>query len=113
MTSRDTVASTRRNLMSSNSYGNAADSAVQATRNGARAVGETVDRVTERAADLAQQGSEWAREGGERVRSQIVRASDRTLRSVRDEPVRAALLVAAAGALIFTIAHLMGDRSDR
>jgi ElaB/YqjD/DUF883 family membrane-anchored ribosome-binding protein len=99
--------------MSSNSYGNAADSAVQATRTGIRAVGETVDRVTDRAADLARQGSEWARDGGQRVRSQIVRASDRTSRNVRDEPVRTVLMVAAAGALIYAIVHMVGGRSDR
>jgi hypothetical protein len=99
--------------VSSNSFGNAADSAVQATRNGVRAVGETVDRVTDRAADLARQGSDWARDGSQRMRSQIVRVSDHTARSVRDEPVRTALLVAATGALIYALVRLVGSRSDR
>jgi ElaB/YqjD/DUF883 family membrane-anchored ribosome-binding protein len=96
--------------MSSTTYGNAADSAVQAARNGAHGVGQTVDRVTERAAELARQGSEWARDGGERMRSELVRASDRTLRSVRDDPLRTVLLAAAAGAMIFALVRMIGSR---
>ncbi len=72
-----------------------------------------VDRLTERAGDMARQGADWVRDSGERVRSQVVRASDRTVSYVRDEPVRSLMMAAAAGALIFALVRLMSGRSKR
>ena len=47
-----------------------------------------VDRITRRAEGLARDGAHWVQEGTDRVRSKVVRASDRTVGYVREEPVR-------------------------
>ena len=72
-----------------------------------------VDRITRRAEGLARDGAHWVQEGTDRVRSQVARASDRTVGYVREEPVRSVLMAAAAGALIFALVRVLSGRSDR
>lgn len=73
-----------------------------------------VDRLARRAGTLARDGASWVQDGTERVRSQVARASDRTVGYVRDEPVRSVLMAAAAGALIYALVRMMaGQRSER
>jgi ElaB/YqjD/DUF883 family membrane-anchored ribosome-binding protein len=99
--------------MSSTSYDDATERAVKAASNGMHSAGDSVDRLSGRAADLARQGGDWAREGSERVRSELSRATDNTLRKVRDDPVRTVLMAAAAGALIYAVMRMVGGRSER
>lgn len=72
-----------------------------------------VDRITQRAEGLARDGAHWVQEGTDRVRSKVVRASDRTVGYVREEPVRSVLMAAAAGALIFALVRVLSGRSER
>jgi ElaB/YqjD/DUF883 family membrane-anchored ribosome-binding protein len=72
-----------------------------------------VDRITRRAEGLARDGAHWVQDGTDRVRSTVVRASDRTVGYVREEPVRSVLMAAAAGALIFALVRMLSGRSDR
>ena len=55
------------------------------------------------------------REGGSRVRHQVLRAQDRTTDYVRAEPMRALLMAAATGAILFAVVRMLGQRvaSDR
>jgi ElaB/YqjD/DUF883 family membrane-anchored ribosome-binding protein len=71
-----------------------------------------VNRLTARAEDLARQGSNWVKHGSERVRTQAVKASDRTVGYVRDEPVRSVLMAAAAGALLYAVIRALGSSSS-
>jgi ElaB/YqjD/DUF883 family membrane-anchored ribosome-binding protein len=46
-------------------------------------------------------------EGVDRVRTQVARASDRTVGYVQDAPVRSALVVLAAGALVYAVVRAL------
>jgi ElaB/YqjD/DUF883 family membrane-anchored ribosome-binding protein len=74
--------------------------------------GPMIDRLTERASDAARAGAEWARDSGDRVRERMLRASDRTVTYVRDEPVRAVLMAVAVGTVLFAVARML-SRRDR
>ena len=72
-----------------------------------------VDRWAERASDAAHDSASWMRDRGDRVRYQVGRASDRTVGYVREDPVRAVMMAAAAGALLYAVVRLMSSRDDR
>ncbi len=86
-----------------------ADSATDWTHQAA----PVVHRLTERATDLANHGIDWMRDRSDRVRTEVARASDRTVGYVRDEPARSLLMAAAAGAVIFALVRWAGSRAHR
>jgi len=55
----------------------------------------------------ARRGLDQLAVGVDRVRSQVARASDRTVGYVHDAPVRSALVVLAAGTLIYALARAL------
>lgn len=69
-----------------------------------------IDRLTHRAQDMAHRGQEWLHDNTERVRTGLVRASDRTVGYVRDEPVRSVLAAAAVGAVVYALARMILGR---
>ncbi len=69
-----------------------------------------IDRFTERAGGAARAGAAWARDSGDRVRERVLRASDRTVDYVRDEPVRAVLMAVAVGTVLFAVARMLSSR---
>jgi ElaB/YqjD/DUF883 family membrane-anchored ribosome-binding protein len=71
-----------------------------------------IDRLTDRATAAAHDGLGWMRENTDRVRTQVTRATDRTVGYVRDQPVRAVLMAAAAGALLYAAVRLFSSSSD-
>jgi ElaB/YqjD/DUF883 family membrane-anchored ribosome-binding protein len=68
-----------------------------------------VDRLAQNASDAAR----WAREQSDRVRDEVRHASNRSVGYVRDEPVRAVLMAAAAGAVIYALSSYFSGRSRR
>ena len=60
-------------------------------------------RAGEQASALAQRGVDAVRERSLQVREQALRASDGTLNYIRDEPVKAVLFAAAAGAALMAL----------
>ena len=84
-------------------------------RRGFGRIADTAADLTDRAGDYARQSADWVREGGSRVRDQMVRAQDRTTDYVRAEPMRALLMAAATGAILFAVVRMLGQRvaSDR
>jgi ElaB/YqjD/DUF883 family membrane-anchored ribosome-binding protein len=78
-----------------------------------------IDHATERAAEqtlgAAQRGVAAMRSGTQHVRDSAQHASDSTVGYIREEPVKAMLIAAAAGAALMALAGLMarprGDRS--
>ncbi len=65
---------------------------------------QAVDQVN----TLAHQGADAVREGANQLRSTAQHASDSTLNYVRNEPVKAMLIAAAAGAAIMWMASHSG-----
>ena len=72
-----------------------------------------LDRLADRAGDVARHGADWVRHSGDQVRTQIVRASDRTVGYVREEPLRALLLAAAVGTVVIATMRLLSTRRER
>jgi len=66
-----------------------------------------VARLAERAEDLVHRSSAALRQSRERVRETALHASDRTVGYIRDEPVKAVLIAAAAGAAMLALANLI------
>ena len=77
-------------------------------------VAPVIGRVAGEAEELAQRGIGAVRDGSGKLRDSAARASDRTIAYIRDEPVKAVLVAAAAGAALVTLASLFGRaRSQR
>jgi len=64
-------------------------------------------RAGEQASELAQRGVDAVRERSLQVRDQALRASDNTVNYIRDEPVKAVLIAAAAGAVLMALIGLL------
>jgi ElaB/YqjD/DUF883 family membrane-anchored ribosome-binding protein len=70
-------------------------------------VSPLLERAGEQASALAQRGAEAVRERTQQLRDQTVRASDSTLAYIKDEPVKAVLIAAAAGAALVALLGLL------
>lgn len=64
-------------------------------------------RATERVGTLAQRGVDAVRDSSQQLRDAAWRASDNTVRLVRDEPVKSMLIAAAAGAALMALVGLL------
>ena len=64
-------------------------------------------QLAEQAETLVRRGSEVLRESSQQVREKATVASDRTIAYIKDEPVKAVLIAAAAGAAVVVLANLM------
>lgn len=85
------------------------DNSVQALREQAA---PKYDEVAQRASELAHQGAQTVRDTGRKLRESAVSAQEGTVEYVREEPIKAMLIAAAAGALLMALASLLA-RSDR
>lgn len=56
---------------------------------------------------VARRGLDQLADGVDRVRTQVARASDRTVGYVHDAPVRSALVVLAVGTLAYVLARAL------
>jgi len=63
--------------------------------------------LAEQAETLARRSADALRDGTHQVREKAVLASDRTIAYIKDEPVKAVLIAAAAGAAMVALANLM------
>ena len=78
---------------------------------GARVVaGPALDGLAQDASRLAQRGSDALRRGGQQVRDQALHARDTTRDYIQQEPLKAVLFAAAAGAAIMFIGQMLGRR---
>ena len=102
-------------LQSTRRMGSEAAQAVQAGIDGLReGVPSAVARATAQAEDLTRRGLERARQASATVRDKAVQVSDQTVGYIKDEPVKAVLVAAAAGAVAaLLIGWLSRSRSDR
>lgn len=86
-----------------------ADGAEQALHNVRERVAPSAVRWASQAEDLAHRSVSAVREESEHLRERALAATDRGIQYVKDEPVKAVLIAAAAGALL---AVLFAPRSD-
>lgn len=71
------------------------------------------DHYLQKVETAARRGMDQIADGVETVRTQVARATDRTVGYVHDAPVRSALVVLAVGTLVFAVARLLRARSTR
>jgi ElaB/YqjD/DUF883 family membrane-anchored ribosome-binding protein len=69
-----------------------------------------LQRALSDAGELARQGIAKAQQAGQSMREQVGRASDSTVSYIKEEPVKAVLIAAAAGAAIAALASWLGSR---
>ena len=94
------------------------DQALGSIKSGIDTLREAVPTAFSRAAaqvdDLTRRSVERAREAGTDVRDQVVRASDRTVGYIKDEPVKSVLVAAATGAAVaLLVGWAMRSRAAR
>jgi ElaB/YqjD/DUF883 family membrane-anchored ribosome-binding protein len=106
----------------------AADSAESALRSTQRVANETLDtltdkvhdmrdqaapainRVAAKAEELARRSADAMRERSEHLKERAHQASDATVHYIKDEPMKAILIAAAAGAALMALISLLGNR---
>lgn len=72
-----------------------------------------LNRATEHASALAQRGVDSVRDTSQQLRDKALHTSDRTVKYIKDEPVKALLIAAATGAALMAIVSLMSRSRDR
>lgn len=70
-------------------------------------------RAAEQATAMAHRGIDAVREGSQQVRDKAQRASENTVQYIKDEPVKAVLIAAAAGAALMALVSLVSRSRDR
>ena len=108
--------------------GDAADSAIDRTRRVANDVLDTasdavdnvrdqaeptVRRLAAQAETLARRGMDAVRDSSQQLREQATEMTDRTTRYVKDEPLKAVLIAAAAGAALLAVLSVVIRSGDR
>lgn len=71
-----------------------------------------ISRVAGEAEELARRGITAVRDGSAQLRDQAVRAGDKTVGYIKDEPVKAMLIAAAAGAALMALVALLGRSNN-
>ena len=102
-------------LQSTKRMGSDMAQAVQSGIDGLReGVPSAISRATAQAEDLTRRGIERARQASATVREQATRVSDQTVGYIKDEPMKAVLMAAAAGAVAALVISWLGrSRNNR
>ncbi len=77
---------------------------------GAASVPQAVERAAVRATEAARLGTHKLQESTQQVKAQFNQVTDSAIAYVKEEPVRAMLMAAAAGAALMALASLLGRR---
>ena len=72
----------------------------------------TISRVASDAEQLARRGIDAVRVSSAQLRDQALRASDKTVGYIKDEPVKAMLIAAAACAALLALVALLGRSNN-
>ena len=71
-----------------------------------------LDKVTDQAQKLVQQGREAFNDASQKARERFTQASDAAVGYTKDEPIKAMLIAAAAGAILMGLITLMARSDD-
>ena len=88
------------------------DSMKESLAHAREAAPAALSRAAEQVQELTRRGIDRAREMGTDVRDRAQRASDRTVGYIQDEPVKAVLIAAAAGAAVALLIRALSGRND-
>lgn len=76
-------------------------------------LGAGMDQASDRASDLAHRGADAVRRAAHQLREGADRASTRTANYVNDEPLKALLMAAAAGAVLAAVLGMVSQSRRR
>lgn len=71
------------------------------------------DQYLQKVESVARRGLDQIADGVHSMRSQVARATDRTVGYVHEAPVRSALVVLAVGTLVFAVTRMLSSRNAR
>lgn len=71
-----------------------------------------LNRVAAKAEELARRGADAVRDGSSQIKERALRAQDATVGYIKDEPVKAILIAAAAGAALMALVTLLSRDRD-
>ena len=86
----------------------AVDRAIDTMAETAASVPVAVERAAERATEAARLGTQKLQQSTQQVKAQFNQVTDSAIAYVKEEPVRAMLVAAAAGAALMALASLLG-----
>ena len=72
-----------------------------------------LNRVGEQASAMAQRGVDAVRDSSAQLRERALQASDTTVSYIKDEPIKAMLIAAGAGAALMAVLSLMTRSRER
>ena len=84
-----------------------AEQATNATQAAADSLVDSTQRIVGDTQQLARRGIEALRDGSEQLRDRALKATDSTVSYIKDEPVKAVLIAAAAGAALVVLGSLL------
>jgi len=90
-----------------------AHSALNGLSNLSHDASQALSRAAGQVEDLTRRTLDRARQAGSQVRDQVGRAGDATVGYIKDEPVKAVLIAAAAGAVAAGLYSWLTSRNDR
>lgn len=71
-----------------------------------------LNRVAAKAEELARRSADAVRDGSSQLKERALRAQDATVGYIKDEPVKAILIAAAAGAALMALVTLLSRNRD-
>lgn len=71
-----------------------------------------INRATKQASALAHRGVDTLRDTSQRLRETALRASDNSVKYIKEEPVKSVLMAAAAGAVLTALVRRMSRSRD-
>jgi ElaB/YqjD/DUF883 family membrane-anchored ribosome-binding protein len=83
------------------------------SHNLADVAGPLMENANEQATEMAQRVVEAVRESSQQLQDKAARASDSTVKYIRNEPVKSLLIAAATGAVLMALANLMWRARNR
>jgi ElaB/YqjD/DUF883 family membrane-anchored ribosome-binding protein len=89
----------------------AVDQAADTARSAADAAKSTVERARSSAHDYVERGSHSVRENAAKLKETWGTVADRTATYVQEQPMKAVLIAAAAGAAIAMLSSLLAQRN--
>lgn len=92
---------------------NMLDGLADGVQNARNQAAPLLNRASEQASALVQRGVDTVRETSQQLQDSAQRASNTTVKYIKDEPVKSMLIAAATGAALMALVGLMGRNQGR
>jgi ElaB/YqjD/DUF883 family membrane-anchored ribosome-binding protein len=104
---------TELNTPTAHDMNQAVDQAADSAKNAADAAKSTVERARAAAHDYVERGSQGVRDSAAKIKDSWGNVADRTASYVHEQPMKAILIAAAAGAAIAMLSSLLAQNRNK